>query len=214
MNNWITGDFKNSKIHRQIRLISMSIFLDNTPSITSQRNFANFDMVKYYTISIKDLAKINQIEYEQFDFNIIKPNINPLADSVVNEIWPLLRMLWKSRGSYSIVIHIDKEKSYNEFGVRLGCDFTGNYNFSIDDTGNWSADFKFNFKQDVDAWKYQDYSRETSMSATRARTLAIPGSDGEVQWNYSIYDVHIAKLEELKLIDFSFNYNYKDNGKW
>jgi len=214
MNNWITGDFKNSKIHRQIRLISMSIFLDNTTSITSKRSFANFDMTKYYTISIKDLAKTNQIEYEQFDFNIIKPNINPLADSVVNEIWPLLRMLWRSRGSYSIVIHIDKEKSYNEFGTRLGCDFTGDYSFSIDDGGNWFADFKFNFKQDTNAWKYQDYSRETSMSATRARTLAIPGSDGKVQWNYSIYDVHIAKLKELKLIDFSFDYNYKDSGNW
>jgi hypothetical protein len=86
--------------------------------------------------------------------------------------------------------------------------------FSIDADGNWSANFKFDFKQDENAWRYQDYSRETSMSARRARILALPGSEGEVQWNHSIYDVHMAKLEKLKSTDFSFKYNYKENGKW
>jgi radical SAM superfamily enzyme YgiQ (UPF0313 family) len=214
MNNWITGDFKNSKVHRQIRLITMSIFLDNTPSTKSKHSLANFDVSKYHTIEFKDSTKFNQIEFEQFDFDIIKPNINPLADSVVNEVWPLLRLLWRSRGAYSIVINIDKDKSYAEFGDRLGCDLTADYKFQIDEEGNWSADFDFDFNQDANAWKYQDYSRETSMSARRARILALPGSEGEVQWNHAIYDVHMAALEKLKSTDFSFKFNYKGTGKW
>ncbi len=80
--------------------------------------------------------------------------------------------------------------------------------------GDWSADFKFNFTQDTDAWKYQDYSRETSMSAKRARTLAVPGSNGESDWTTAKYDVHLKLIEELKETDFSFNYHYRDSGKW
>jgi hypothetical protein len=123
-------------------------------------------------------------------------------------------LLWRARGGYHITIHIDRDKIYSEFGNRLGCDYTANYVFQINDAGEWRADFKFDFKQDSDAWKYQDYSRETSMSAQRARILAIPESKGEVMWNYAIYDKHIAALEEHKKLDFSFNYQYTGTGKW
>ena len=214
MNNWITGDFKNSKVHRLVRLVTMNIFLKNTPSKLTWYGFQNIDADKYHKITFNDPEKFNNVEFEQFDFNIIKPNINPLADSVVNEIWPLLRLLWLSRGGYSIAITIDKEKAYNEFGDRLGCDFTALYCFTITDAGEWDANFVFNFKQDENAWRYQDYGRETSMSARRARILAIPGSEGEVMWNHAIYDKHLAQLEELKTVDFSFKFNYKENGKW
>lgn len=219
MNNWITNDFRNSKVHRAIRLVTFNIFLKHTPKDglidkLTGNNFANFDTDKYHKIKFHKKQVLNSTEYENFDFDIIKPNINPLADSVVNEIWPLLRLLWRARGGYEIDVLITPDDINNEFGTRLGCDLTAIYNFQITASGAWSADFQFSFSQDIDAWKYQDYSRETSMSARRARKLAIPGSNGESDWTKEKYDVHHNLIEELKETDFSFNYHYRDSGKW
>jgi radical SAM superfamily enzyme YgiQ (UPF0313 family) len=217
MNNWITKDFKNSKLHRAIRLVTFNIFLNLTPGPSkglSSINFANFDTSKYHSITFNNSKKLKQIEHEEFDFDIINPNINPLADSVVNEIWPLLRVLWRARGGYGIKVSITPDKIKNEFGDRLGCDLTAEYVFKIDDTGNWSADFKFSFIESENPWKYQDYSREVSQSAKRARMLAIPESKGDVMWTTAIYDTHMSLIEELKETNFSFDYSYKNTGCW
>jgi radical SAM superfamily enzyme YgiQ (UPF0313 family) len=212
--NWITKDFRNSKVNRVIRLLAFNIFLHNTPTKKGVYNFANFDTVKYHSVVFNNPTRYLKVDYEVFDFNIIKPNINPLADSVVNEIWPMLRLLYRARGGYQIHIHFTPEQINNEFGNRLGCNLTSNMHFSIDDEGNWQAEFDFKYIQDSNAWKYQDYSRETSMSAKRARILAIPGSKGEVVWTWDKYKEDIDKLEEHKKLDFSFEYQYKSIGKW
>ena len=104
--------------------------------------------------------------------------------------------------------------SKNEFGDRLGCDLNLDCNFIIDDFGNWSSDFSIDFFQTPNAWKYQDYSRETSLSASRARKIAIPASNGEVVWTFKKYDSYMEQIEKLKLLDFSFNYKCKNSGKW
>lgn len=212
MNNWITGDFKNSKVHRVIRLVTFNIFLKHaTPFLKS--SFANFDTTKYHKIKFKNKNN-NSIEYETFDFNIITPNVNPLADSVINEVWPLLRLLWRTKGSYSITLTITPENIKSDFGDRLGCNLTAVCKFEIDSTGSWSADFKFNFEEDNNPWRYQDYSRETSTPAKRARMIAIPESRGESVWTTAVYDTHLQLIEELRRSNFSFNYHYVDSGKW
>jgi anaerobic magnesium-protoporphyrin IX monomethyl ester cyclase len=209
MNNWITKDFKNSKVHRAIRLVTFNIFLRHTA-----KNFANFDTEKYHQIKFDNIKFLSNLSYETFDFNIIKPNINPLADSVVNEIWPLLRILWLARGGYETNINLKPQDLNNEFGDRLGCNFTASYIFKIDFDGNWTADFTFNFIENDNPWKYQDYSREESTSAKRARMLAIPNNKGEIVWNLRTYDKHLALIEQLKKTNFSFEFKYNSHGKW
>lgn len=86
--------------------------------------------------------------------------------------------------------------------------------FDIDNDGNRKADFNFEFKEDENPWRYQDYSREKSVSAKRARMLAIPESKGEIIWSTAIYDKHLQLIKELQKTDFSFNYRYNDAGKW
>lgn len=221
MNNWISGDFSNSKVHRLIRLITFNIMLKNTPGKFKtfpdgsfrQVELANFDTDKYHTITFDDPKLLQDIEYDEFDFNIIKPNINPLADTVVNEIWPLLRLLWRSRGAYTIQVRITPEMAMNEFGDRLGCKFNAVYNLRVNTGGNWTADFDFDFKQDENAWRYHDYSTETSMSAIRARQLALPGSNGEVASNWQeIMYKHLKYVEQLQQLDLGFKYKYLGQG--
>ena len=221
MNNWITSDFSNSKVHRLIRLITFNIMLKHTegnPKVVQgsmvPTNFENFDTTKYHSIEFNNPDAFQQIEFENVNFCIINPGINPLADTVVNEIWPLLRLLWKTKGGYKTSIRITPDLAFNEFGDRLGCNFSAIYNFSIDEQGNWDADFKFNFKQDNNAWRYQDYSRETSLSAKRARQLAIPGSNGEVSLTTEELHRRLKNVELLQNLDFSFDYAYIGKGKF
>lgn len=220
MNNWITKDFTNSKVHRLIRLITFNIMLTHTPGkLVYKKNkltpviLENFDTSKYHSIKFNKKI-IKKIEFEKYNFNIINLNINPLANSLVNEIWPLLRLLWKTRGGYTTKIIITPEMSLNEFGNRLGCNLTAIYDFEIDDAGNWKADFNFDFKQDNDAWRYQDYSRETSLSAMRARQLAIPGSNGEISTTIEKVYSDIKMVENLQNLDLSFCHNFKGDGKF
>jgi hypothetical protein len=186
--------------------------LEHTPA---KNQLANFDTSKYHTIVFDNPGVANEIEYDESDFNIIKPNINPLADSVVNEIWPVLRLLWRTRGAYTIQIRITPEMALNEFGNRLGCNLNATYDLRVDAEGAWTANFKFDFKQDENAWRYQDYSKETSMSANRARQLAIPGSNGEIanNWQEKLHR-DLKYVEELQKLDLSFNYNYTGQGKF
>ena len=111
-------------------------------------------------------------------------------------------------------MNITPEHSYAEFGDRLGCNFTANYKFSINELGEWTANFKFDFKQDENAWTYQDYSRETSMSARRARQIAYPGSNGDVITTSETRSQHLKQAESLQDLDLSFEYNYVGNGKF
>jgi len=212
--NWITKDFKNNKVNRAIRLITFNILLYNTPTKKSVYNFANFDTTKYHTVKFNNPDRHDKVEYEIFDFNIIDTNISPFANSVVNEVWPLLRLLYRVKGGYEITIKIIPDYINNEFGNRLGSNLTSDMHFVITHDGAWSANFDFKFKQDENAWTYQDYSRETSASAKRARILALPGSQGEIQWSWDKYKIDIEKLEQLKNVDFSFEYSYTKDGKW
>lgn len=211
MNNWITGDFANSKVHRLIRLITFNIMLKNTPG---KNELANFDTSKYHIITFNNPELLQDITYDEFDFNIIKPNINPLADTVVNEIWPLLRLLWRSRGAYTIQVRITPDLAMNEFGDRLGCNFNAIYYLRVEANGSWTADFNFDFKQDATAWRYQDYSKDESMSAMRARQLALPGSNGKIVTTTEQFYSHLKLVEQLKSTDFSFLYKYFGQGNF
>jgi len=71
----------------------------------------------HYTLEYVNKTPVNFIPYEHdFDYNIIKPNINPVADSLVNEIWPLLRTLWLAYGSYNLTIKFDHNIDVLEWG--------------------------------------------------------------------------------------------------
>ena len=104
------------------------------------------------------------IDINVFDFNIIKTGKNQFVDSAVNEIWALLRTLWRSLGAYEINIVNDPEKDLREWGFRLACNYTGYHNFKIDANGSWQADFKYKFTQDPEPhWNHHlwpDYNFE------------------------------------------------------
>jgi len=232
-NHWISNDLSMGGTHVMHRVKFFHMFLDFMSGCT-EVPFGypvRFNLAKdHYKIKLDDEGAMHDIEYEDFDYKIIKPNISPFADNLVNEIWPFLRMLWLTRGGYTAEIHFNPEIDLKEFGSQFGPGmFTGVYKFRISAKGDWRADFTYKFEQVDNPYDMrplppagrkgpffaQDYSRMQSNAAKRARRLAKPDWDKDA--GRSDIDFNDLLEEEKFLnenIDFTFDYHYVGAGKW
>jgi anaerobic magnesium-protoporphyrin IX monomethyl ester cyclase len=229
--HWITKDFDMGGTHVMIRIKSFYIFLDLICNCTTEVPLGypiRYNLrAEHYNIVLDNPNTMKEIEYEQFDYNIIKPNINSYADTLVNEMWPFFRMLWKTRGGYAAEIKFNPTIDQKEFGNQYDPGmFTAIYKFKINDAGEWNADFYFELNQIPNPYDdrpegkkgpfyAQEYSRLQSNTAKRARKLAKPDWDSE----YGRSEEEFRELleEEWRLnktVDFSFNYHYVGTGNW
>jgi hypothetical protein len=230
-NHWITKDFRKGGTHVMTRVKTFHIYLDLISSCSvSKFSYPKRDNlpIEHYKIKLHDEKNHKEIEYEDFDYNIIKPDINPFADSLVNEIWPFLRMLWRTRGGFDAEIYFNPAIDLKEFGSQFGPGmYTADLKFSINSAGSWSADFKYEFDQNVEnPWDDRnddrkgpfyanDYSRMMSNTAKRARRLAKPNWNIETgRDDMEFWDIIVEEKKLNKTIDFSFKYHYQHNSKW
>lgn len=227
LGHWITKDFKLGGTHTLMRVKCMSIYLDQ---IIGNRkiNYPVRPNLKqhHYEITYNDPNVERSINYEKFDYNIIQTNINPYADGLVNEIWPLLRMLWRTKGGYTSVFKFSPELDCAEFGKQYGSGvYHAEFKFTITDKGQWTANFSWNFEQVFEHDTYrdearqgpffaQDFSRMDSNPAVRARKLAKPewGIDGRSKEDFKSLIDEEAELN--KTVDWSFNHTWAGNGCW
>ena len=234
MNHWISNDFTKGGTHVMIRVKTFHMFLDFFAGCTEVPIGypVRFALEKeHYKIKFDNPNTANEIEYEKFDYNIIKTKINPFADTLVNEMWPFFRMLWRTRGGYEAEVLYNPEIDLKEFGSQFGPGmFNAVYKFKITDEGKWTADFDVSFDQTVEnpyddrelppsgrkgPFYAQDYSRLQSNTSKRARKLARP--DWDVEEGRSGQDFTDLLNEELHLnsnVDFSFKNHYIGEGDW
>ena len=205
-NEWITKDLKNTKLHRLIR---QKMFL----IIMHEVNLGNGHPNDFYKITYKTKT-MNRIEFEQFNFEELEYRINPTADSFINEIWSLLRLLWRWRGPFNLIVNFDKEKDWNNFGDRLGCNMNGFVKFDIDQDGNYKIEYDYKFIQSNSTWQYHGYDEADSVAAERARKLTYKGSNGESRYSYEQVCEECKILEKLSELDLSFIFKNTFIGKW
>ena len=231
--HWITQDFTKGGTHVMTRVKAFHMFLDLAKGCTEVPfGYPIRDSLakEHYVIKLDNPKTIKEIEYEKFDYNIIKPNINPFADSLVNEMWPFFRMLWRTRSGYEAEVKFNPDIDLREFGSQYGPGmYTAVFKFKIDDLGYWTADFDFEFNQIDNPYDdrarppegrkgpfyAQDYSRMMSNTASRARKLAKPTWSSDTGRGDSDFWELLKEEEHLnKTIDFSFKYNYQGTGNW
>jgi len=225
---WITKDFSLGGTHVHTRVKSFNIFVD---SLITDKPFMypiRPDLPKYhYDLVFDDPTIQNEIEYEKFDYNIIKTNINPYADSLVNEMWPVLRMLWRTRGGYNIIVKFNPEIDLKEFGGHFGTGkYDAEYKFKITQDGKWYADFRIDYIQSYDTtndtreeyrhgpFYAQEYSHMKGNAAVRARQLAKPiwGIDGRTHEQFD--ELLNEEFFLNQTTEWSFNWKWSGSGKW
>lgn len=224
---WITDDFRLGGTHVHTRVKTFNIFVD---SLVTKEPFSypvRPNLKKYhYDLRFIDDNIQHEIDYEDFDYNLLKTNINPYADGLVNEVWPLLRTLWRARGGYNIKILFDPSIDVNEFDQYFGTgQYLAEYVFYIDHDGNWKADFQIDYKQNFVEAEYktperqgpfylQDYSRMTGNAALRARKLAKPDWGMDARSGDQIQELINEEFYLNQTVEWSFNFNWSDSGKW
>lgn len=161
---WATMDLRNTVFHRFVRFKCANVLLENFRNHGCTWSYAQHckypDLKNQYRLTYDTTAWRDNIPWEiDFDYHICQPNINPMADSLVNEIWPLLRVFWLAIGPYALHLEFEPERDLREFGYlrypRGGEHrFWATYDFTIDDTGTWQADFDTKLEADPD-WNNQ-----------------------------------------------------------
>lgn len=202
-NEWLTKDFKNTKLHRLMR---QKIFLLIMAEVGHDSGYPkNFYKIKYYS------KKNKHIDYESFDFDIVQnKNLNKVAESFINEIFVVLRLLWRWKGPFSLTMTFDKDSDWQNFGDRLGCNFNGSVNFVIDILGKWKLDIDYDFKQ-TDSWKYHSYEEANSVAADRAKRLSKRQTK---EYTYEDLCQDMKVVQHLSEHDFSFAYKNSHSGNW
>jgi hypothetical protein len=231
--HWITKDLSRGGTHLMIRVKTWHMFADFLQGCTEVpigypvRHALAKD---HYKVTFDDPTVVNEIEYEKFDYNIIKDNGTPFADQLVNEMWPFFRMLWKCRGGYEAEVKFNPGIDLKEFGQQFGPGmFNAVFKFKIDAKGKWTADFDIDFQQ-IDnpfddrlpppegrkgPFYAQDYSRLQSNTAARARKLAKPEWDIEEGRSGSDFGKLLDEEAYLNAtIDFSFKLKWAGSGDW
>jgi hypothetical protein len=172
---WATADGKNAGFNRFIRWKTANILLEqfrlhNVPNwLQPVKQYPTLE--KHYSIEYDPVNWRDPIPWEhEFDYYIIKQDINPIANHLVNEVWPILRVFWLAMGPFKFHLEFDPDQDLDEFGYmrypRGGEHrFWARYDFSIDVAGTWSADFDIKMQgepwhgENVDfhlEWKHSD----------------------------------------------------------
>ena len=226
LGSWITKDLKMSKLNRFIRVKTFNIFLDHLVTDMEVAKGTRHNLAQCYDIEFDDPSRLKPVEYEQFDLHIIHTDQGVVANSVANEIWPLLRMLWRARGGYTAEIRFDTAQDLTEFGEHVACPITAVYKFAITDRGAWSADFDISYQQPQftagiphktpdQPWCAIDFGRNNSNSAIRARRLARPDlPDAADGFNDNDWARIQAQHAEIKHSDLSFVLRWQGQGNW
>ncbi|NDB29938.1 hypothetical protein EB151_10360, partial [archaeon] len=71
---------------------------------------------------------------------------NDFADSVMNEIWPFLRTLWRAIGEFEFAVTFDTmglDGKHFDYNMNKSWDYFSDINFAIDKDGYWDAIMKF-----------------------------------------------------------------------
>jgi anaerobic magnesium-protoporphyrin IX monomethyl ester cyclase len=226
--NWITKDHSKGKPHTLSRVKEFVIFLQHIPfediyvSIPLRPNLP----LKHYTLVWNNPETINEIEYEEFDYNIIETGINKWADNLVNEMFVLFRMFWRTRGGFTMELKYGIDLDMAEFGGQVAGEYIATQTFAISDDGNWYAtiDCEFiqppmpeehkNLEVPYFPFAYFDNTRHNEAAAKRARKLSKP-EHGTGNLPKEQIDEGLALTKHLNYnMDLSFKYKGKKTGKW
>lgn len=146
LNMWTTKDLKNTKVHRLVRMKTLGILLEHLNTMNPIFGFDRPNLKNTYEFDYDSAYMNDEVTREEFDYNIITDGLNDFANSLMNEIWAFLRTAWRAFGPYTINIRFRPQEDIDEFGDRLGCEYTADHHFVIDKDGNWTAKHFYDFK--------------------------------------------------------------------
>ena len=150
MGGWHTLDLLNTRLHRykRLKLLHIWLFLCKEYGGTLVNIHKTGDITQSFEVKFDNEYINDHVEYENFDYNIIKTDNGDFADSVMNEMFGFLRMLWRVRGGYEIEINFSPELDNIDWAFTLEpslFSYTASIWFKITEDGDYQINASFDF---------------------------------------------------------------------
>ena len=168
LHKWWSLDWTNTKVHRFIRLKLFNIWLVVCKDYGTIKNNQYRENIKdCYTLKFDDEDTIvDSVPYEDIDHNIMKPEFNEFADTLVNEIWGFARMLWRAKGGFELSMKFVSEDDISDFGSDLADNYDAAHYIKVDSEGNFYAKHTYTFKHTGEWWMQGSKSFEYEWEGT------------------------------------------------
>lgn len=152
LGGWWTKDLTNTKLHRHTRIKLMHIWLEickEFDGTLSNVHRIGDQIIDHYNLKFDNNYIKDEVLYENFDYNIIKSGFGTFADSVMNEVFGLFRLLWRVKGGFEMSIHFNKEIDHRDFIFTIVPDthsYEAEYWFKINDAGEFEYKVRAKFE--------------------------------------------------------------------
>lgn len=165
LNAWYTTDYKNTILHRFIRIklfhVWLEILKDNAESVIL--NSQRYHNIKdYYTFETTNSCK----EYMNYDEYVNLNKFEGFEGSIANEYLSLVYGLFTYFGSFTLSVKFNPDIDKPTFGDWLVNDYIGNFSISVTDTGDYKMTLFHKFKHDKDyekLFKDQSFGKYTKI---------------------------------------------------
>ena len=185
LGNWYTHDYKNTYLHRFIRIkvfhIWLEILKEYADSVVGNAQ-DHADTKNTYTIKIANLSKSIKERVDvidNIDFNQINENFSQshLSNSVANEFLPLFYGLYCIFGEYEMEMIFDPSKDYLSWG-NIATNYTANVFFKITEDGDYTYNISHELKhvgmtpktEEVYKWERENTHKNMDFNNNFAKT--------------------------------------------
>jgi anaerobic magnesium-protoporphyrin IX monomethyl ester cyclase len=173
MSNWFTKDYKNTIIHRFIRLKFMNIWLRLSQDYAGATLFNGQNrknITDFYTFEkLSDAPATNYVAQQQNkNLDYFKPaennNIEFLKSGLANEYLVIPWIMYQVYGPFKFSMTTDPEQDLAEFGGFIGSHYYSKFECSVDEHGKMELYLKHKFEhktaREDPAVKYHEIVRE------------------------------------------------------
>ena len=151
LKQWYTTGYKNTLIHRFVRLKLFHIWLEiikdhsDSVAINSQR----YDVIKnFYKFNVHNDPKTEYLEYDSHvDFN--QCGDTTLSKTVINEYFAFAYALYIYYGKYDFEFICDPKTDFETFGGLITCIYTAKVKMSVDVNGDYNISVTHTFDHDT-----------------------------------------------------------------
>ena len=191
MSNWFTSNYKNTILHRFVRLKFMNIWLymmqkyANAVLINGQNRK---DITEFFKFSPKQSFTVNeyipQRTGQNFEvFNSGASSIDKLSNGLANEYMIMPWIIYQAYGPFEFELKHDPAIDLPEFGGFITSPYYADFKCSVDEQGN----MKFNL--------VHKFEHRTTRDDTRVEYHEILRENMSFDWREYNYECHISEFD-------------------
>jgi len=193
LKSWYTIGYKNTLIHRFVRLKLFHIWLEiiKDQSDSTAANSQRYANIKdFYKFNVYNDPKIDYIEYDSY-VNFTQCGDITLSKTIINEYFGFVYALYLYYGKYDFEFICDPITDYKTFGGFITCIYTATVKMSVEANGDYNISVTHSFEHDT-----LEESNKEHYALERARLDQSFSENFEIQGNIADWKTESIQTKE------------------